>query len=66
MISLRPWLLLLLLEESEERDTRDLDDLETNTGNVTLCLALTTETRDEDLVVLVCNDGQQKMSATLI
>jgi len=34
-------------------DTGDLDDLETNTGNISLGLALTTETGEEDLVVLV-------------
>ena len=44
---------LLLLPESEETDTRDLDDLETDTGNITLGLAATTETRDEDFVVLI-------------
>ena len=44
---------LLLLPESEETDTRDLDDLETNTGNITLGLTPATETGDQDLVVLV-------------
>lgn len=44
---------LLLLPESEETDTRDLDDLEADTGNITLCLTATTEARDQDLVVLV-------------
>lgn len=44
---------LLLLPESEETDTGDLDDLEADTGNVTLGLSATTETGDEDLVVLV-------------
>ena len=52
---------LLLLPESEETDTRDLDDLETDTGNITLCLAATTEARDEHLVVLV-----DKVQATVI
>lgn len=51
--SLRTGLLLLLLPESQQTDTRDLDDLETNTGNITLGLALTTETGEQDLVVLV-------------
>jgi hypothetical protein len=50
---LRPGLLLLLLPQSQETDTRDLDDLETDTGNITLGLALATETSQEDLVVLV-------------
>ena len=44
---------LLLLPQSEEADTRDLDDLEADTGNITLGLATATETGDEDLVVLV-------------
>ena len=34
-------------------DTGDLDDLESDTGNISLGLALTTETGEEDLVVLV-------------
>lgn len=50
---LRTGLLLLLLPQSQQTDTRDLDDLETNTGNITLGLALATETSQEDLVVLV-------------
>jgi len=50
---LRSGLLLLLLPQSGETDTRDLDDLETDTGNITLGLALATETGEEDLVVLV-------------
>jgi hypothetical protein len=36
-----------------ETDTGDLDDLEADTGNISLGLALTTETSEEDLVVLV-------------
>ena len=58
---LRPRLLLLLLPQSQKTDTRDLDDLETNTGNITLSLALTTETSKQDLVVLV-----NKVQATVI
>jgi hypothetical protein len=50
---LRTGLLLLLLPQSEETDTGDLDDLEANTGNITLCLALATESSEQDLVVLV-------------
>jgi hypothetical protein len=50
---LRSGLLLLLLPQSRETDTRDLDDLETDTGNITLGLALATETGEKDLVVLV-------------
>ena len=44
---------LLLLPEGEETDTRHLDDLEPDTGNITLGFTATTETRDEDLVVLI-------------
>ena len=44
---------LLLLPQGEKADTRDLDDLEADTGNITLGLAATTETRDEDFVVLI-------------
>jgi hypothetical protein len=50
---LRPGLLLLLLPQSRQTDTGNLDDLETNTGNITLGLALATETGEKDLVVLV-------------
>jgi len=50
---LRAGLLLLLLPQGRQTDTRDLDDLETDTGNITLGLALTTETGQEDFVVLV-------------
>jgi len=46
-------LLLLLLPQGEQTDTGNLDDLETDTGNITLRLALATETGKEDLVVLV-------------
>jgi hypothetical protein len=34
-------------------DTGDLDDLETNSGNISLGLSLTSESGKEDLVVLV-------------
>ena len=44
---------LLLLPESQQTDTRDLDDLETDSGNITLSLTPATETGDQDLVVLV-------------
>jgi hypothetical protein len=50
---LRSWLLLLLLPQRRQTNTRDLDDLESNTRNITLRLSLTTETSKEDLVVLV-------------
>ena len=44
---------LLLLPEGEKADTRHLDDLETDTRNITLGLSTATETRNEDFVVLV-------------
>lgn len=52
-IPLRPRLLLLLLPEGKQTDAGNLDDLESNTGNITLGLALATETSQQDLVVLV-------------
>jgi len=51
--ALRSRLLLLLLPQRRQTNTRDLDDLESNTGNITLRLALTTESSEQDLVVLV-------------
>lgn len=50
---LRSWLLLLLLPQSGKTNTGDLDDLEADTWNISLGLALTTETGKQDLVVLV-------------
>lgn len=44
---------LLLLPEGEKTNTRDLNDLETHTRNITLGFSTATETGDEDLVVLV-------------
>lgn len=44
---------LLLLPERKQTDARDLHDLEAHTGDITLCLPATTETGNEDLVVLV-------------
>ena len=40
---------LLLLPESEQADTRDLDDLETDAGHVTLGLALSPKARNQNL-----------------
>jgi len=54
-------LLLLLLPQSQQTDTRHLNYLESNTGNITLGLALTTEAGEEDFVVLV-----DKVQATVI
>jgi hypothetical protein len=50
---LRSRLLLLLLPQRRQTNTRDLDDLESNTGDITLRLTLTTESSEQDLVVLV-------------
>jgi hypothetical protein len=44
---------LLLLPESKQTNPGNLDDLEPDTGNITLGLATTTETRDQHLIVLV-------------
>ena len=52
---------LLLLPEGEETNSRDLYDLEADTGNITLGLAATTEARDKDLVVLI-----DEVQATII
>ena len=47
------WLLLLLLPQSQQGDTGDLNDLESDTWDITLSLTLSTETGQKDLVVLV-------------
>jgi hypothetical protein len=52
---------LLLLPQSEKTDTGDLHNLEPHTGNITLCFSATTETGDEDFVVLI-----DKVEATVI
>ena len=49
-------LVLLLAEEGEQGDARDLDDLETATGNITLGVAGATEAGAQDLIVL-CGGG---------
>merc|ERR1719171_1840820 len=46
-------LLLLLLEEREQRHARHLDNLETHAGNVADGVAAAAETGDQHLVVLV-------------
>jgi len=51
--SLRPGLLLLFFPQRKETDTRDLDDLEADTGDITLGLTPSTEPRDQHLVVLI-------------
>ncbi len=48
---LRTGLLLLLLEESDECHTGNLDNLETHTGNITLGVTTATETSNENLQV---------------
>lgn len=53
MINLGTRLLLLLPEQSVERDVGDLDDLEANSGNISQSVTRATESRDENLVVLV-------------
>ena len=50
---LRSWLLLLLLPQSGKTNTGNLDDLEANTWDISLGLALASETGKQDLVVLV-------------
>ena len=50
---LRTRLVLLSAEESNEGDTRHLDNLEATSGDITDGVSLTTETGDEDLIVFV-------------
>lgn len=50
---LRSWALLLFLVQSQQRDIGNLDDLETDTGNITDGVTLTTETGNQNLVVLL-------------
>lgn len=52
---------LLLLPESKETNAGHLHDLEPHTGDITLRLTATTETGDEDLVVLI-----NKVEATVV
>jgi len=51
--SLRPWLFLLLLPKGKKAHSGYLHDLESYTRNITLSLATTTETGNQDFVVLV-------------
>ena len=47
------WSLLLASEQGQEGNIGDLDNLETNAGNVTDGVTGTTETSDQDLIVLL-------------
>ena len=47
------WLILLSKPECEETGSSDLDDLETDTGKITDGMTRSTESSDEDFVVLI-------------
>ena len=49
--NLRPWLLLLLLEKGKQRHTRDLDDLESYTGDISHGVTLPTKSSNQHLVL---------------
>jgi hypothetical protein len=49
----RPRLLLLFLPQGQQAHSRYFHHLEPDTGNVTLRLTLPTETRKQDLIVLI-------------
>jgi hypothetical protein len=52
---------LLLFPQSEQTNSRHLHNLETYTRNITLGLTPTTETRDENFIVLI-----HKVQATIV
>jgi uncharacterized protein (DUF1810 family) len=47
----RPRLLLLLLEKSKERDTRNLHDLEPDSRNITNSMTFTSKSSDQDFIL---------------
>ena len=51
--SLRTRLLLLFLVQGQQRDTSNLDDLETDTRQITNSLSLATETSNQNLIVSI-------------
>jgi hypothetical protein len=60
-LNLIPRLFLLAAEQSDKGHTSHLDDLETNTGNITDGVPTTTESSNENLIVLF-----DKVQATII
>ena len=50
-MKLSPWSFLLSREEGEEGDVGNLDNLETDAGNISDSVTLTTESGDEDFVI---------------
>jgi hypothetical protein len=51
MQDLRPWLLLLLLEKGKQRHTRDLDNLEPDTRNISNSVTLTTKSSNQHFIL---------------
>lgn len=50
-ISLRPWLLFLLLEKSQKRDTGNLHNLKSNPGNISHSMPFPTKSSNQHLVL---------------
>lgn len=55
------WLILLSEPECEETGSSNLDDLETDTGKITDGMTGSTESSDEDLIVLI-DEGHTSIS----